>query len=63
MMLNGGGSWIRTNEGRSPTDLQSVAFGHSAIPPQIENKRISRTHETVNKIPLTIVNVAPTPPL
>ena len=31
----GGERWIRTIEGIKPTDLQSVAFDHSAIPPQV----------------------------
>src|SRR5690606_41273521 len=29
----GGGSWIRTNVGARPTDLQSAPFNHSGIPP------------------------------
>ncbi len=38
--INGGERRIRTFEGIKPTDLQSVAFGHSAISPQ----HISSTH-------------------
>src|SRR5699024_6044632 len=30
----GGGSWIRTNVGAGPTDLQSASFNHSDIPPK-----------------------------
>lgn len=29
----GGGRWIRTTEGRSPIDLQSILVGHLSIPP------------------------------
>lgn len=30
----GGGSWIRTNVGARPTDLQSALINHSSIPPK-----------------------------
>gem|GEM_PF-4835953 len=32
LYIDGGGSWIRTNVAQA-TDLQSVPFNHSGIPP------------------------------
>lgn len=42
--ISGGGSWIRTNVGINPADLQSAAIGHSAIPPQ----RTVKFHRELN---------------
>src|SRR5690606_24865424 len=38
MMHAGGGSWIRTNVGARPTDLQSAPFNHSGIPPKANSE-------------------------
>ena len=49
--MNGGEGWIRTSVGRSPADLQSAAFNHSATSPGVWQARQWRAVAVLSTAP------------